>query len=158
MKQEEQEELLSQLAKTKIPSKFDEIADDVLIAEDPDEYWGIMDGIQLGAGNKTVWAIEFEEDLVAVFIDKTFEELKEEIQNLPNKLTVEEKKQVVAKARELVPDARFIYIESGTEDECRVVVDSMENDKHGTIINNVRLCYVLDPKRYTKKIPAGAIS
>lgn len=42
--------------------------------------------------------------------------------------------------------------------ECRVVVDSMENDKHGTIINNVRLCYVLDPKRYTKKIPAGAIS
>lgn len=75
MKQEEQEELLNQLAKTKIPSKFDEIADDVLIAEDPDEYWGIMDGI------------------------------------LPNKLTVEEKKQVVTKVRELVPDARFIYIE-----------------------------------------------
>jgi len=158
MQQEEQEEILSELAKTKIPSWFDEIADDVLIAEDPNEYWEVMDGIQLGAGNNTVWAIEFAEDLVAVFIDETFEELKQKIESLPNKLTVEEKKQVVAKARELVPDARFIYIEPDVEDECRVVVDSMKNDKHGTIINNVRLCYVLDPKRYTKKIPAGAIS
>lgn len=154
---------LNDLANTKLAIKMQDIADTVLPFECPDEYWATMDGIQLGARGKEIWEVEFDQDpndedlyLVAVFIDKTFDQVFDLISGLPDKLTDVQKRQVVVKVRGLYPNARLVYMPCNV-DECKVVLDELPAGYERTVVDHIPVQLLIDPRMTVKKVPTGAI-
>lgn len=149
-------EQLSQLAKAKMAHKIEEIADEILSFECPEEYWATMDGIEVRAKGKEIWSFEFDEDLIAVFVGKTFEQVKSSVESLPDKLTEEKKKQVIEKVKALVPDTKFVYMLADSDEYCTAVVSKAPENKDKIIIDDVSVQYLIDSKN-KYKIPKGAI-
>lgn len=158
MSHEEEEKQLSVIAKNK--QNVDRICKTTLSWEDPDAYFAEIDGIELGLSQgkskKQIWAVEFSQDLFAIFIERNYKDVEDKLNSLPDRFTDEQKRVICSKVRELIPHARLVYFENDS-DECCFVVNALDNH-HNQRIDGARLACLIDPKKYIKRIPRGAVS
>lgn len=165
-KHEQEENDLQKLAETKYFNHLCDIADDSHSFTDDgvDEFHDKADamrtGLRKGGGKKKLWCVCYgvgdeddepvdDPDYVFMFIAKSKAEIQKKIEALPDRLTEEQRNALVAKV-EATYKCRFAEFEYPNSTDCKLVVDSSEeaNAFHNKTIDGIRLCAVIDPKKY----------